>query len=50
MSLKRHLKVNVAGGSLEACGAASTVISIICDAVADIKARLEDHNQTAPFS
>ena len=33
MSLERHLKVVVAGGSLEVCGAASTALSEICDAV-----------------
>ena len=48
MSLERQLKVVVAGGSLEVCGVASTVFSEICDAVADINTRLEDHNWTAP--
>ena len=50
MSLERHLKVVVAGGSLEVCGAASTILSEVCDAVADINTRLEDHSQRAPFS
>ena len=52
MSLERRLKVVVvvvAGGSLEVCGAVCTVLSEICDAVADINTRL-DHNRTAPFS
>ena len=43
MRLKRHQKVNVAGGSLEVCGAASTVLN-------EINSGLEDHCQTAPFS
>jgi len=48
LSLEEHLKNVVAGGSLEGYGDASTVLGEICNAVADISARFEDRNRTAP--
>ena len=49
MSSKGHLKVFVAGGSLEGCAAATTVVIEKCNAVAYIIAQFEGHSQTAPF-
>ena len=39
LCLEEHLKDVVAGGSLEGCGDASTVLGKICNAVADINDR-----------
>ena len=48
LSLEEHLKKVIAGGPLEGYGDASTVLGGICNAVADINARFEDRNRTAP--
>merc|ERR1712136_536801 len=48
LSLEEHLKNVIAGGPLEGYGDACTVLGGICNAVADLNARFEDRNRTAP--
>ena len=48
LSLEEHLKNVIEGGPLEGYGDACTVLGGICNAVADLNARFEDRNRTAP--
>jgi len=47
-SLENHLKEVIAGGPLDGYGDAVTELKGICSAVADLNARFEDRNRTAP--
>ena len=47
-SLEKHLQGVIDGGPLEGYGEAATELKGICNAVADLSARFEDRNRTAP--